>query len=156
MVLGSFFAKLDGMKKSTPPPPDSSTELPAGVPHQGHHTLAGTGALSGGIAGAVVGALAGPIGAIAGGAIGTALGAFAGASMDREKHQEEEHDRVLDEEIGVTSGSLGVPSESKHPNPVTLAEAAEAEKARAGWPSGLPEPFVSQEIANLDEPGEGG
>jgi hypothetical protein len=75
----------------------------------------GEGAL-GAVAGATVGSIAGPPGAVLGAVLGAAAGALAGAAVVRDDHRKEEEDKRLDEEIGVTSGSLGAPN-LKHPPP---------------------------------------
>lgn len=92
------------------------------------HALVGAGALSGAAAGAVVGAVAGPVGILAGSAIGSAVGAIAGVAMEREDVRRDAHDRELDVDIGVTSGSLGTPTETKRPSRATLEEAAERDE----------------------------
>jgi hypothetical protein len=79
------------LRKSVPPP----------------RSEAGPGAIVGAICGAVIGAIAGPPGIAAGSALGAAMGAAAGAAMFAADHAEAEHDRALDNEIGVTSGDLG-------------------------------------------------
>ena len=71
------------------------------------HVLVDVGTVSGAVTGAIVGIVAGPPGMIAGGAIGAALGTVAGAVLDRASHDGEEHERELDEAIGVTSGNIG-------------------------------------------------
>ncbi len=71
------------------------------------HVLVDVGTVSGAMTGAIAGAVAGPAGMVVGGAIGAALGALAGAVLDRESHAADEHDRELDDAIGVTSGDLG-------------------------------------------------
>jgi hypothetical protein len=68
------------------------------------------------------------VGAIAGGAIGSAIGAIAGVAMEREEHLREEHDRELDDEIGVTSGSLGTNPEDRKASPEVLREARESDR----------------------------
>jgi hypothetical protein len=75
----------------------------------------GEGAL-GAVAGATVGSIAGPPGAVVGAVLGAAAGVIAGAAVVRDDHRKEEEDKRLDEEIGVTSGSLGAPN-LKHPPP---------------------------------------
>ena len=99
----------------------------AGLPHDAH-ALAGAAVVSGAVTGAAVGAVAGPLGVVVGGAIGTAVGAVAGVTMEREAHRNAEHEKELDDEMGVTKGSLGVPKEAKEASPSVLAEAEEAER----------------------------
>jgi uncharacterized membrane protein len=74
------------------------------------------GGASGAIAGALVGAAAGPPGALAGAIIGAVAGALAGAVIDKDSAESEERTRELDDEIGVTSGTIGAPN-LKHPPP---------------------------------------
>jgi len=117
--------------KSESKKPLANDEVPAGVPHGHDHTLAEATALSGAVAGAVVGSVAGPIGAAVGGVVGGALGAFGGAAMEIEEHRQEAHDHELDEAIGVTRGSLGVPAEAKVPSRRILDEAEELDREHA-------------------------
>ena len=105
-------------------------ERPSGVPPRHQHATTEAAVLSGAVAGAIVGAIGGPIGAMAGGAIGSAIGAMAGATLERAEHLREVHDHELDDEIGVTSGSLGVPKEAKQPSAEALQEAREVDEAR--------------------------
>lgn len=98
-----------------------------GLPKHDGHALAGATTLGGAMTGAMLGAIAGPAGAIAGGVIGSAIGALSGAVLEREDHRREAHDRELDDDIGVTSGSIGVPDEMKHPS-VPPPEDADDEK----------------------------
>jgi uncharacterized membrane protein len=72
------------------------------------------GVAAGAIAGAAVGAAAGPPGALAGVVIGGVVGAVAGAVLDTQTTAAAEHDRKLDEEIGVIGGEIGAPN-LKHP-----------------------------------------
>jgi len=72
------------------------------------------GALLGAITGAVVGAGASLPGMIAGAVMGGIAGVIAGAALDSADADREARTRRLDEEIGVTSGDLGVPH-LKHP-----------------------------------------
>ena len=111
-------------RPSTPPKnPDAIEERPSGLPPANSHAVAEAVAASGAVVGALVGAVGGPIGAVAGGAIGAAIGAIAGATIEKTEHEHEMHERELDDEIGVTSGSLGVPAEAKRPSREALEEA---------------------------------
>jgi phage tail tape-measure protein len=114
----------------TPKEPEEVDERPSGVPARHQHATTEAAVLSGAVAGAIVGAIGGPLGAMAGGAIGSAIGAMAGATLERAEHLREVHDHELDDEIGVTSGSLGVPKEAKQPSAEALQEAREADEAR--------------------------
>ncbi|HRG99074.1 MAG TPA: hypothetical protein PLR99_22645 [Polyangiaceae bacterium] len=114
-------------KPSAPPAEESQKDVIPGLnPHP--HAMSEAAVLSGAVAGAIVGAVAGPVGAIAGGAIGSAIGAIAGVAMEREEHLREEHDRVLDDEIGVTSGSLGSSPDDRKASPEVLREARESDR----------------------------
>jgi len=103
------------MQRKTPVPPKTD-DTKDGLPKHDGHALAGATTIGGAMTGAMVGAIAGPAGAIAGGIIGSAIGALSGAVMEREEHRREVHDRDLDDDIGVTSGAIGVPDEMKHPS----------------------------------------
>jgi hypothetical protein len=97
----------------------------------------GEGAL-GAVAGATVGSIAGPPGAVVGAVLGAAAGALAGAAIVRDDHRKEENDKKLDEEIGVTAGSLGAPN-LKHPPPKHgLYSATAAGASSSGPPSRAP------------------
>ena len=72
-----------------------------------HVAMPAAGALSGAAIGATIGSIAGPPGAIAGAVVGGAIGAASGVAIDSEETAADRHDAELDEEIGVTSESLG-------------------------------------------------
>jgi outer membrane lipoprotein SlyB len=88
-----------GEKVKTPPPS-----------HR-HGEEAGT--IAGELLGAIVGSGAGPAGAVAGMVIGAAAGAIAGKVLDEDAERAHRHDDELDETIGVTKGSLGMPRPRK-------------------------------------------
>jgi hypothetical protein len=96
----------------------------------------GEGAL-GAVAGATVGSIAGPPGAVVGAVLGAAAGVIAGAAVVKDEHRREEEDRKLDEEIGVTAGSLGAPN-LKHPPPRHGLYSAAAAGAGSSGPSRAP------------------
>jgi phage tail tape-measure protein len=118
--------------KKAPERKAPADDIPAGVPRHDDHALAGAAALSGAVAGAIAGAVGGPAGVVAGSAIGGALGAIGGAALEREEHRHDKHDHELDDEIGVTRGSLGVPEEDKRPSRDVIDEAEAAERKRRG------------------------
>jgi hypothetical protein len=68
------------------------------------------GAAGGAATGALVGVIAGPPGMIAGGVVGGVVGALAAVALEREDDEQVATSRRLDEQIGVTSGDIGVPS----------------------------------------------
>jgi outer membrane lipoprotein SlyB len=72
-----------------------------------------TGAVAGGGLGALIGSAAGPAGALAGMVFGAAAGAMAGKVLDEDAERAHIHDEELDETIGVTKGSLGMPRKNK-------------------------------------------
>src|ERR1700722_661224 len=78
------------------------------------HAREAEGVAAGAIAGAALGAAAGPPGAIAGAIIGGVVGAVTGAILDTQTTESAEHDRELDEAIGVIGGEIGAPN-LKHP-----------------------------------------
>lgn len=95
------------------------------LPGLGHPLEATVGTL-GAVSGAGLGAIAaGPAGAIVGGLIGAAMGATTGWAADEHTVEEIEADKALDDEIGVTSGSLGAPN-LKHPPARVAAPSAAA------------------------------
>jgi uncharacterized protein YcfJ len=81
----------------------------AKTPRPSHTHGEEAGAIAGEVVGAVVGAGAGPAGAIAGMVIGAAAGALAGKVFDNEAERAHQHDDELDETIGVTKGTIGLP-----------------------------------------------
>ena len=121
----------------TPRPPASTplrsdgNPIVVDLPATDEHALAEAGVLGGALAGGMLGAIAGPIGILAGVALGSAAGALAGDAIDRDTLEGNAHDKELDDTIGVTSGSLGTPPETKHPSAEALADARQADIDRA-------------------------
>lgn len=64
-------------------------------------------ASAGVLAGGVVGAFAGPVGIIAGSVIGAVTGAAMGVALDDHTTRAADHERKLDEAIGVIGGDMG-------------------------------------------------
>jgi hypothetical protein len=64
-------------------------------------------AVLGGAIGALVGELAELPGVLVGGFLGAGVGAMAGRAIDLQRARSSKRDADLDDEIGVTSGSLG-------------------------------------------------
>ncbi len=93
------------------------------------HEAEGTAA--GALAGAALGAAAGPPGALAGAVIGGVVGALAGAALDTASVESSEHERKLDEEIGVIGGELGAPN-LVHPKAIVGAYSSASVGAGAG------------------------
>lgn len=75
--------------------------------------IIGSATLTGAVAGAATGALAGPAGVIAGGVIGSVVGAAAGRAIANDDARWSAHDHELDDEIGITKGSMGTTPESR-------------------------------------------
>lgn len=84
-------------------------------------------ALLGGAIGALVGELAELPGVLLGAFLGAAMGAMAGRAIDVQRSRSSERDAFLDDEIGVTSGSLGRPSVSPGPLPAVQGGEVDAE-----------------------------
>jgi hypothetical protein len=96
----------------TPDPKQTETAIPTTGPA---HVVEVTGATLGAVGGAATGAaMAGPVGAVVGAVIGGAIGASSGWAAEKASADEAEIDAALDEEIGVTAGSIGSPN-LKHP-----------------------------------------
>jgi hypothetical protein len=93
-------------------------------------TFATASIASGAAAGGAVGAIGGPAGALGGIALGSVVGAVVGRVMAKQEARAAAHDRELDDDIGVTSGSMGTPPETKQPSPDVLAEARGAVAGR--------------------------
>ena len=78
------------------------------------HENEAEGGVSGAIAGAVIGSIAGPPGAIAGAVLGGIAGTITGAIVSEENLAEDERATVVDDQIGVTAGTIGTTA-VKHP-----------------------------------------
>lgn len=112
------------------------------VPARPHPLGAMMGTL-GAVSGAGLGALAGgPPGAILGGIVGAIAGASSGWAGDEHTTATLEADKTLDDQIGVTSGTIGEPS-LEHPpegrsNPVSEREVdaspTPSNPRSASWP----------------------
>ena len=105
--------------------PEQEAEAVTAIPTTNSHVVEAAGGALGALGGAATGAaMAGPLGAIAGAVIGAAMGASSGwaaegASADRAKAE-----AALDEEIGVTAGSIGVATVAHPPARVGAPSAA--------------------------------
>lgn len=84
------------------------------------------GGAGGAIAGAALGAIAGPPGMAVGSVLGGVVGAIAGAAVARESERIGARTRELDEQIGVTAGSLGAPNLAHPPAKTGAYSAASA------------------------------
>jgi hypothetical protein len=93
---------------------DNKDATPDGVPRS-RHGGAGVGAATGAAAGAAIGAFAGPVGAVAGAILGAGIGAATGAAIADDIEDHDQHDKKLDDEIGVTDGDLGAANPSMPP-----------------------------------------
>ena len=78
-------------------------------------SVTAVGTAAGEVVGALVGAGAGPVGAVAGMVIGAVAGHIAASAMEDEHHRAAVHDAELDEEIGVTAGTIGRGNAKKAP-----------------------------------------
>jgi nucleotide-binding universal stress UspA family protein len=109
------------------------TRADAERPFRGHdrHSLLEAATLAGTASGAVAGAIAGPPGAVAGGLIGTAVGMLAGQALDKSDARATARDRVLDEQIGVTRGELGIEAGMLRPAATMRREHARLEEIYA-------------------------
>lgn len=76
-----------------------------------HETVAGVG---GAVAGAAMGAIAGPPGIVAGAVLGAIIGAVTAGIVEDDNTVLADHDRQLDDAIGVNGGTLGA-ANLKHP-----------------------------------------
>lgn len=113
-VAGALFGSVAAEVVRRATVPVMAVQAPK-VTHQ-DTPYVGAAMVTGAVAGAATGVIAGPAGAIAGGAIGTVVGIIAGSVMGRERTRADEHDRELDDAIGVTSGTIGTPQENKRPS----------------------------------------
>jgi hypothetical protein len=94
------------------------------------HALEAGGGVAGAIGGAGLGVLAGPPGIVAGAVIGGVVGALTGWALDANQADVAASEKQLDEDIGVSGGSIGVAS-LKHP-PGAPGHAYSAEAMGAG------------------------
>ena len=81
----------------------------SGIPEPMPEAATATGCLSGAAAGALAGAIAGPVGAICGAVIGAVAGAAVGVGLGENEVLKDRAERELDDEMGVTAGSIGAP-----------------------------------------------
>ena len=115
------------MKNEKPKTPEAVVP----PPHSGHAVEAAASAL-GIVGGASTGALmGGPVGAIAGAVIGAAMGAASGWAADQATADQADAEAALDEEIGVSGGTIGTPG-LQHPPGQTNAPSAAASGASGG------------------------
>lgn len=89
--------------------------MPDGVPQPNHVPAEGI-ALAAAVAGGALGAIAGPPGIVAGATLGGVIGAAIALTVERQNERDASHDEALDDQIGVTSGSIGEPSANKRPS----------------------------------------
>jgi|GEM_PF-6857047 len=88
---------------------DDAERKAAGLPRVDERgTEPDVGAGLGFLTGAAAGAIAGPIGAIVGATLGTIVGEAAGSAIHHHDVAHTQHDRELDDAIGVTAGAIGL------------------------------------------------
>ena len=88
-------------------PADDDTR-PSGVPMRSAAAPAVFGAVVGALGGIAFGSFAGPIGMLIGGLLGAVAGAGMGDAVSKIQEHRSLHDEIMDEEIGVIDGNLGV------------------------------------------------
>lgn len=105
----------------TPDPKQPEAVIPASPPH----VVEVAGATLGAVGGAATGAaLGGPVGAVVGAVVGGAIGASSGWAADAAAADQAQADAALDEEIGVTAGSVGAPNLEHPPSTINAPSAA--------------------------------
>jgi len=105
--------------------PDLNEQEPV-VPTSGPpHVVELTGAALGAVGGAATGAaMGGPVGAVVGAVIGGAIGASSGWAADQASADEAQIEAALDDNIGVTAGSVGAPNLKHPPSKIQAPSAA--------------------------------
>jgi len=116
-----------GINMKTPDSKEPEAIVPVGSAHVVEAAGAALGALGGAATGAAMG---GPLGAVVGAVIGGAMGASSGWAADQASSDQAAAEASLDEEIGVTAGTIGSPN-LKHPASSINAPSAAAAGAGA-------------------------
>src|SRR4051812_46520294 len=107
--------------------PEAKREALAPIPTTHSHVVEAAGGALGALGGAATGAaMAGPIGAVAGGVIGAAMGASRGWAAEAAASDQASAEAALDEEIGVSAGSIGVSTVAHPPSRIGAPSAAAA------------------------------
>lgn len=97
------------IRKSVPPTPAEAEEDKRALKKVIHgRSIVDASAMTGAVTGAIVGLAGGPPGVIGGGVLGAAAGIIAGKVLDDQAKHRHARDSQLDEEIGVTSGEIGL------------------------------------------------
>ena len=130
------------MKLTTPAPPRTPNQREPTVEQSSHHIRAlqtathvafpAAGAVSGAAVGAAVGSFAGPPGVAVGAAFGAIVGGLTARALDVQESRDSLHDTDLDDEIGVTSASLGAAPVTIPPPPVVTPK--DESWAAEDWP----------------------
>ncbi len=108
----------------TPSPKEPEAALPtSGPPHVVELAGAALGAVGGAATGAAMG---GPLGALVGAVVGGAMGASSGWAAEQASSDQAEAEAALDEEIGVTAGTVGSPNLKHPPSKINAPSAAAA------------------------------
>ena len=129
--------------RTSAPPTQAETEEDRKALKRAIHTsnLVDASVMTGAVTGAIAGLVGGAPGVIAGGVIGAAAGGIAGKVLDEQIHRRDAHDAKLDDEIGVTTGEIGLgdprlseppPSEAELHVAALEAELGEDETTRNG------------------------
>jgi hypothetical protein len=118
--------KVSKAKRKTEPSPEEAAGLP-------RRHGAGPYGIEGAVAGAAIGAMAGPVGIVAGSAIGGLIGAVAEEVLNEEEARRSKHDAELDEEIGVTGGTMGAAKPNQPP--ARFGAYSSASSGAGGMPS---------------------
>jgi hypothetical protein len=117
------------------------------VPRAGTHHTEEAAAIAGEIAGGIVGSVAGPAGTVAGMIIGAVAGSVVGAGIEAGERESAEHEKELDDAIGVRGGNMGAAKPGAPPARIGAFSAASS-----GGASHRPQPAEGP-IQDIDEDG---
>lgn len=106
---------------------------PAGVPVPWEGAAAAFGAVLGALGGSALGAFLGPAGILVGALLGAIGGGGIGDALGKIQEHRTLHDELVDEEIGVIDGNVGVASPDQPPALIGAYSAGSAGVARGPY-----------------------
>ncbi len=125
--------------------PEAKAEAVTPIPTHSRHVVEAAGGALGALGGAATGAaMGGPLGAVAGAVIGAAMGASSGWAAEKASSDQAHAEAALDDEIGVTAGSIGVstlahpPSKTNAPSAAALGLSSDTADSEAEGPMQAP------------------
>jgi phage tail tape-measure protein len=88
------------------------------------------GVVAGAVVGAAAGGFSGPPGMALGAVVGSLIGLAVGETLETDMEQTEKHNQELDEELGITSGAIGVDHDLLPQNLEDVEPKRDSEKAK--------------------------